>query len=163
MYSSALLDWEEGIIVCAFEHSMAMYASHQLSQRPLRHEKHTLPNAPAVKQRKSTGPVGYLSAFHPCVAHWELLRYLKTHLNGVVALGEVPQLLGGLLGDEVGLVLGQSPADGAGLLGAEVEGQVLLALVEDAELSALVGVDDGEDASDRLADVVAVTQDASVY
>jgi hypothetical protein len=75
----------------------------------------------------------------------------------------VPQLLGGLLGDEVGLVLGQSPADGAGLLGAEVEGQVLLALVEDAELSALVGVDDGEDASDRLADVVAVTQDASVY
>lgn len=75
----------------------------------------------------------------------------------------MPQLLGGLLGDEVGLVLGHSPADGASLLGAEVEGQVLLALVEDAELSALVGVDDGEDASDRLADVVAVTQDASVY
>ena len=46
----------------------------------------------------------------------------STHLDGVVALGEVPQLLGGLLGDEVGLVLGQSPADGAGLLGAEVEG-----------------------------------------
>jgi len=60
-------------------------------------------------------------------------------------------------------VLGHSPADGAGLLGAEVEGHVLLALVEDAELSALVGVDDGEDAGDRLADVMAVTQDASVY
>ena len=49
------------------------------------------------------------------------------------------------------------------MLGAEVERQVLLALVEDAELSALVGVDDGEDASDRLADVVAVAQLASVY
>jgi len=75
----------------------------------------------------------------------------------------VPGLLGGLLGKEGGLVLGHSPADGAGLLGAEVEGHVLLALVEDAELSALVGVDDGEDAGDRLADVMAVTQDASVY
>ena len=60
----------------------------------------------------------------------------------------MPQLLGGLLGDEVGLVLGHSPANGTGLLGAEVEGHVLLALVEDAELSTLVGVDDGEDASD---------------
>ena len=84
-------------------------------------------------------------------------------LDGVLSLGEVcvPLLL--LLSDERSLVLGESSADGAGLLGAEVEGQVLLALVEDAELSALVGVDDGEDASDRLADVVAVTQDASVY
>jgi hypothetical protein len=91
------------------------------------------------------------------------IRFFKTHLDGVVALGEVPQLLGGLLGDEVDLVLGHSPADGTGLLRAEVERHVLLALVEDAELSALVGVDDGEDAGDRLADVVAVTQDASVY
>lgn len=68
----------------------------------------------------------------------------------------MPLLLGLLLGDGVDLVLGHSPADGAGLLGAEVERQVLLALVEDAELGALVGVDDGEDAGDRLADVVAV-------
>ena len=92
-----------------------------------------------------------------------MFRYCRTHLDGVLALGEVPELLGGLLGEEGRLVLGHSPADGTGLLGAEVEGHVLLALVEDAELSALVGVDDGEDASDRLADVVAVTQDASVY
>ena len=71
-------------------------------------------------------------------------------------------LLGLLDGDKVLLVLGHSPADGAGLLRAEVERHVLLALVEDAELGALVGVDDGEDAGDRLADVVAVTQFASV-
>ena len=75
-----------------------------------------------------------------------------THLDGEVALREVSVLLGLLLGDKVLLVLGHSPADGASLLGAEVERQVLLALVEDAELSALVGVDDGEDAGDRLAD-----------
>jgi hypothetical protein len=87
---------------------------------------------------------------------------VETHLDGVVALGEVSGLLGGLLGNKVDLVLGHSPADGTGLLCAEVERHVLLALVEDAELSALVGVDDGEDASDRLADVVAVTQTASV-
>ena len=85
-----------------------------------------------------------------------------THLDGEVALREVSVLLGLLLGDKVLLVLGHSPADGASLLGAEVERQVLLALVEDAELSALVGVDDGEDAGDRFADVVAVTQFASV-
>jgi hypothetical protein len=116
-----------------------------------------------VKQRKSTGPVIILSAFRPRFALRKRIRFFKTHLDGVVALGEVPHLLGGLLGDEVDLVLGHSPADGTGLLRAEVERHVLLALVEDAELSALVGVDDGEDAGDRLADVVAVTQDASVY
>lgn len=86
----------------------------------------------------------------------EILSIPGTHLDGVVALREMPLLLGLLLGDEVLLVLGHSPADGAGLLRAEVERQVLLALVEDAELGALVGVDDGEDTGDRLADVVAV-------
>ena len=44
-----------------------------------------------------------------------------THLDGEVALREVPLLLGLLLGDKVLLVLGHSPADGAGLLGSEVE------------------------------------------
>lgn len=37
---------------------------------------------------------------------------------------------------------------------AEVEREVLLALVEEAELGALLGVDDGEDARDALAHVV---------
>jgi hypothetical protein len=61
-----------------------------------------------------------------------------------------------LLGDTLGILLAQSSADGAGLLCAEVERQVLLVLVEDAQLRALVDVDDGQDASDGLADVMAV-------
>lgn len=61
-----------------------------------------------------------------------------------------------LLGDHGCLVLRHAPADGTGLLCAEVEREVLLVLVEDAELCALVGVDDSEDAGDRLADIVAV-------
>lgn len=54
------------------------------------------------------------------------------------------------------LVLGEPAAEGTGELGAEVKREELLVLVEEAELGALVGVDDGEDTSDRLADVVAV-------
>lgn len=55
-----------------------------------------------------------------------------------------------------GLVLvGQVSPHSARLLGAQVERDVLLALVEDAQLRALVGVDDGEHAGDGFADVVA--------
>lgn len=82
-------------------------------------------------------------------------------LDGKVALREVDVLLLLLLGDDALLVLGESPPESAGLLGAEVEGKVLLALVEDAELRALVDVDDGEDTGDRLADVVAVREKPS--
>ena len=46
------------------------------------------------------------------------------------------------------LVLAQAPPDRSGLLGAQVEGEVFLLLVEDAELLSLVRVDDGEDAGD---------------
>lgn len=88
-------------------------------------------------------------------------------------------LLLGLLGHERRLVLGESSADGAGLLGAEVERSVpstdmlgawfegnlrgkklesgryaLLALVEELELRPLVGVYDGEDASDAFANIM---------
>jgi len=75
-------------------------------------------------------------------------------LDGVLSLGEVcvPLLL--LLSDERSLVLGESSADGAGLLGAEVKRSVLLALVEEPELSPLVGVDDSKDLGDSLADVM---------
>lgn len=83
-------------------------------------------------------------------------------LDGVLALGEVGVALGGLLEDTGGILLGQAATDGAGLLGAEVEGKVLLVLVEQAKLGALVGVDDGQDLSDRLADVVAVEREMSV-
>jgi hypothetical protein len=45
-------------------------------------------------------------------------------LDSVLSLGEVCLLLLLLLGDERRLVLGESSADGAGLLGAEVERSV---------------------------------------
>jgi hypothetical protein len=45
-------------------------------------------------------------------------------LDGVLSLREVGLLLLLLLGDERSLVLGESSADGAGLLGSEVEGSV---------------------------------------
>jgi hypothetical protein len=42
-------------------------------------------------------------------------------LDGVLSLGEVDLLLLGLLGNERGLVRGEPSADGARLLGSEVE------------------------------------------
>lgn len=72
----------------------------------------------------------------------------------------VPLLLP--LGLLVGLVLGQAAAESAGVLGPEVEREVLLVLVEQTELRALVEVDDGEDTSDGLADVLAV-RGVSIY
>lgn len=74
-----------------------------------------------------------------------------THLDGVFALGEVLLALLGLLQLSRGVLGGQAAADGTGLLGAEVEGQVLLVLVEQAHVVSLLGVDDGQDAGDRLA------------
>ena len=50
--------------------------------------------------------------------------------------------------------LGQTSADRTGLLGTEVKGQVLLVLVELAEVLPLLLVHDGEDTSNRLADRV---------
>lgn len=45
-------------------------------------------------------------------------------LDGVLSLREVDVLLLLFLGDETGLVLGESSADGAGLLGSEVQWSV---------------------------------------
>jgi hypothetical protein len=78
-----------------------------------------------------------------------------SYLDGVFALWEVHGLLGGLDGLEAGLVLGETASDGTGLLWAEVQWEVLLAGVQDAELMALVGVDDGKDTGNVLADIVA--------
>lgn len=63
--------------------------------------------------------------------------------------------LDGLLELAGSINLGQTATDSAGLLWAEVKWHVLLVLVEQAELGALVGVDDGQDLGDGLADVVA--------
>ena len=51
-------------------------------------------------------------------------------------------------------MLAQPPPDRPRLLGAQIEGQVLLLRVEEAQLLSLVGVDDGEDAGDGFAEVV---------
>jgi hypothetical protein len=64
----------------------------------------------------------------------------------------------GLLQNPRGVLGGQAATDGAGLLGPEVKRQVLLVLVEEAELSTLLRVDDGKDTGDRLADVVAIRE-----
>lgn len=61
----------------------------------------------------------------------------------------------GLL-QHAGLVLGrEAAADGARLLGAEVDRGVLLVLVEETQLRPLLGVDDGQDAGDGFPQVVA--------
>lgn len=77
-------------------------------------------------------------------------------LDGKLPLGEVRALLLLLLGDSAGVLGAQSAADGTGLLCAEIEWEILLLCVEDAELMALVGVDDGEGSCDGFAEVVSV-------
>lgn len=79
-----------------------------------------------------------------------------THLDSILPLGEVGELLLCLKSLPCRLVLGQPPPDGTGSLGAEIERKVLLALVEDAELLALGSVDDSQDTGNRLADIMAV-------
>lgn len=59
-------------------------------------------------------------------------------------------------------MLAQASSDRTGLLGSEVEGEVFLVLVEEAELCSLVGVDDCEDLGNRLSDIMAIGADQSV-
>lgn len=61
----------------------------------------------------------------------------------------------GLEGDSRSLLGGETATDGAGLLVTEVLGDVLRLLVELAEVLALLLVDNGKNAGDRLADSVA--------
>ena len=79
-----------------------------------------------------------------------------TYLDSVLALGEVRVALLGLLKSALGVLGRQTSADGAGGLGPQVERLVGLVLVEQAELVALLDVDDGEDAGNGLAQVVAI-------
>ena len=87
--------------------------------------------------------------------HPHPLRHSKAlrRLDGKGPLGEVRLALLGLEQGAGSILLGQPPADGASLLRSQVQGQVLLVLVEETELGALLGVDDGQDAGNRLADV----------
>lgn len=81
-----------------------------------------------------------------------------SYLDSELPLGEVRLALLGLLQDPGGVLGGQAATDGAGLLGPEVKRQVLLVLVEEAELGTLLRVDDSQDTGDRLADIVASRQ-----
>lgn len=65
----------------------------------------------------------------------------------------LPLLL--LLRHARGLKLRQPPPNGPRLLGAQVEREIFLALVEEAQLRALLSVDVGEDAGDGFPEVVA--------
>lgn len=76
------------------------------------------------------------------------MEFDAPYLDSILPLGEVDRPLLRLLQSLLALVLGQTSSDGAGLLGSEVEGKVLLVLVEEAELRALVGVDDCENLGD---------------
>lgn len=80
----------------------------------------------------------------------------ETYLHGILPLREMhlPLLL--LIAHNRRLMLRQPPSHRPRLLGAQVERQVLLVLVEEAELGPLGGVDDGEDAGDGFTEVVAI-------
>lgn len=70
------------------------------------------------------------------------------YLDGILPLGEVSRPLLRLQQGLLALVLAQTSSDGAGLLWSEVEGEVFLVLVEEAELCSLIGVNDGKDLGD---------------
>jgi len=53
-----------------------------------------------------------------------------------------------LLSHPASILLRQPSPDRTGLLGSEVEWEVFLVLVEDSQLRALVGVNDGQDFGD---------------
>ena len=80
--------------------------------------------------------------------------HLLLGLDSVFPRREVHLLLLLFLGHSACILLAQSPPDGASLLGSEVEREVLLASIEFAESVALVGVDYGQAAGDRFAEVV---------
>lgn len=90
-----------------------------------------------------------------CLPMWGV-PFPITHLDGEFALREVLLTLLGLLQLSRGVLGGQTATDGTGLLGTEIKGLMLLALEEQAHVVSLLGVDDREDTSDRLAEVVAV-------
>ena len=73
---------------------------------------------------------------------------MDAYLDGILPLREVSRPLLRLQQGLLTLVLAQTSSDGPGLLWSEVEGEVFLVLVEEAELCSLVGVDDGKDLGD---------------
>jgi hypothetical protein len=73
---------------------------------------------------------------------------LNAYLDSILSLRKVSRPLLRLQQCLLALVLAQASSDGTGLLWSEVEREVFLVLVEEAELCSLVGVDDCEDLRD---------------
>lgn len=71
-----------------------------------------------------------------------------SYLDSILPLREVRRPLLLLLQSLLALVLAQTSSDCTRLLWSEIEGQVLLVLVEEAELGALVCVNDSKDLRD---------------
>ena len=125
-------------------------------QRKKKRNKHGNTWVYTVKLLSSSG----LSPSQPLESHPLSLVTTRLGLESVLPLGEVDVLLVLLLGDKVGLVLGQSSSDSPGLLVSEVEGKVLgvLALVQLPDVLPLLLVDDGQDSGDRLSDTVDLSE-----
>lgn len=83
-------------------------------------------------------------------------HHLSLSLDSKLSLGEVCLSLLLLLSDSLRVLGRQSPTNSTGLLGSQVEREVLLLCVELAERVALVGIDDGEGAGYGFAEVMAV-------
>ena len=112
------------------------------------------PTPPVVRSQPHSLNSAHRSA--PSLRGPYLLLSRMTYLDRVLPWRELRPLLPLLGRDPARLAAGQALADGARLLGPQVEGQVTLLLVVEPQLVPLVGVDDGEDARDGLAEVVAV-------
>lgn len=140
--------------------------SHNLCKNT-RRTLHSIPSPPATNQTfvyysaytqvsPHNSPQLYNPSGHYATTSPSRNQMFGTYLNSILPLRKMRRPLLLLLALNAGLVLRQAPPDGPSLLRAQVQRQVFLVLVEDAELRALVGVDDGEDASDGFAEVVAV-------
>jgi hypothetical protein len=75
-------------------------------------------------------------------------------LNGIFSHRKMRRLLLLLLRDSASILLTQPSPDRSCLFRSEIERKVLLLSVEFAQLSSLVGADDGEDAGYGFAEVV---------
>lgn len=78
-----------------------------------------------------------------------------SYLDSILPLREVSGPLLRLLQSLLTLVLAQTSSDRTRLLGSEIERHVLLVLVEEAQLRALVCVNDSKDLRDRLSEIMA--------
>lgn len=81
---------------------------------------------------------------------------MDAYLDSELALGKVSLALLDLLEGLALLLVAEAASDGTSLLGTEIEGEVLLVLVEETELLTLGSVDDGQNSGDRSSEIPAV-------